>query len=120
MIKKLLLWIPSFILIFVVLLAVLLSVFEFKPEPIQDVPFSSGEKILQKNESYSILSWNIGYAGLGKYSDYFFVLHSALDGKTHNVRTAPRKKVFSQVFFKKLAKLSYHSFYHRFNIYKPP
>jgi len=72
MIKKLLLWIPSFILIFVVLLAVLLSVFEFKPEPIQDVPFSSGEKILQKNESYSILSWNIGYAGLGKYSDYFF------------------------------------------------
>jgi hypothetical protein len=65
MLKNLLLCICSFLLVFLGLLVILLSVFEFKPEPIQEVHFSSGEKILQKNESYSILSWYIGYAGLG-------------------------------------------------------
>ena len=38
-----------------------------------------------------------------KHGFYFFMIICALIGRTYNVRTNPRSKVFSQVFFKKFA-----------------
>ena len=40
-----------------------------------------------------------------KQGFYFFMMICALIGRTYTVRTNPRPKVFSQVFFKKLARV---------------
>lgn len=50
-----------------------LSIAEYKPEPVMPLEITrnaDGGKI-QLNEDLDVLSWNIGYAGLGKGSDFF-------------------------------------------------
>ncbi len=50
-----------------------LSIVEYKPDPVMELEItrtSDGSKI-QPNEDLNVLLWNIGYAGLGKASDFF-------------------------------------------------
>ena len=68
------------ILILIVVLAVggllgWLSATEFKPAPVEALDFltSAGDagNTLQTGQNLKVLSWNIGYAGLGAESDFF-------------------------------------------------
>ena len=67
--------IPACILILLILfglsLIIFLSVTEYKPKDIEDLPFTSGQNQLEINKKHSLLTWNIGYSGLGKYEDFF-------------------------------------------------
>jgi endonuclease/exonuclease/phosphatase family metal-dependent hydrolase len=58
-------------LLFTTLLGVLL-LFEWRPEPLMETPVM-GRAVPpeQPPNSLSLLSWNIGYAGLGKEADFF-------------------------------------------------
>ena len=74
--RKHLFWIiPSAVIVaavlFVVLLFLFLTVVEYRPKPVEDVPFTSKNEMLIPGQSYSIMSWNIGYSGLGKNEDFF-------------------------------------------------
>ena len=72
-----------------------LSIAEFRPKPVEDAMFSSpihsveGRK-LSKDEELSLLSWNIGYSGLGKNEDFF------LDG---GKKVRPESKKVVQKYF---------------------
>ena len=73
--KKLFVIIPAVIVgipvLAVLLLFVFLTLVEYRPKPVEAVPFTSGSQKIEKNTQISILSWNIGYAGLGKDEDFF-------------------------------------------------
>lgn len=73
--KKLFVIIPAVIVgipvLAVLLLFVFLTLVEYRPKPVEAVPFTSGSHKIEKNTQISILSWNIGYAGLGKDEDFF-------------------------------------------------
>ena len=74
--KKVLKALLTIILVVVVLAVILfawLSISEFKPDPVMDVnPVSAADSAAVKTgEPISVLSWNIGYAGLGEKSDFF-------------------------------------------------
>ena len=55
----------------VVLFFLFLTIVEYRPKPIEDVPYTSGNEMLVRGKPVSIMSWNIGYAGLGKDEDFF-------------------------------------------------
>ena len=68
------------LLLLVIVLAVggllgFLTVTEFKPAPVEPLGFfgQAAEELpaLQEGQSLRVLSWNIGYAGLGAASDFF-------------------------------------------------
>lgn len=59
------------VIIFALLFILFLTIAEYRPKPVEEVPFTSGKEMLLKGKSYSIMSWNIGYAGLGKDEDFF-------------------------------------------------
>ena len=59
------------ILLFAILFILFLTIVEYRPKQIQTTPFTSGRDMLQKGKAASILTWNIGYAGLGKDEDFF-------------------------------------------------
>ena len=67
-----------------------LSVTEFKPGDVMDVKVEANSEISGVSpfldEEFSVISWNIGYAGLGKGSDFF------MDGGT-NVASADQDTV---------------------------
>lgn len=67
--------IPAAVIVGIGLLVLLfflfLTIVEYRPKPVEEVPFTSGNEMLSKGETYSILSWNLGYAGLGKDEDFF-------------------------------------------------
>ncbi len=74
--KKLLKVLLCVVLIVVVLAAALitwLSVTEYKPDPVMNLEITSktGSNKIKPDEDLNVLSWNIGYAGLGKDSDFF-------------------------------------------------
>ena len=73
--RKLYLIIPCCVIGAVILFAALfilfLTIVEYRPKPVQAVDFTSGKKMLLHGKPFSILSWNIGYAGLGKDEDFF-------------------------------------------------
>ncbi len=52
-----------------------LTATEYKPEAVENIDAAAPEgfaaKALSPGDSVSVLSWNIGYAGLGKGSDFF-------------------------------------------------
>ena len=50
-----------------------LTATEFKPEPVEEVPVSLVGDVdtLKPGETIDVLSWNVGYAGLGAGSDFF-------------------------------------------------
>ena len=59
--------------VIIIILAVLLfyTVREYRPAAIEKVEASSGSKTLQQGSTFTIASWNTGYAGLGKEEDFF-------------------------------------------------
>ena len=64
------------ILVLVVAIGALLGVLtltEYKPEAVEalEVPNPPGGGILREGQTLELLSWNIGYGGLGKDSDFF-------------------------------------------------
>lgn len=74
--KRRLFWIiPAALIGAVVLLFALfiltLSIIEYRPKPIEEVPFTSEKGMLLRETPFSIMSWNIGFAGLGKDEDFF-------------------------------------------------
>ena len=88
MAKKLLktvLVILGIILLAAAALILWLSVTEFKPGDVMDVKVEANSEVSGLSpfldEEFSVISWNIGYAGLGKGSDFF------MDGGT-NVSSA--------------------------------
>ncbi len=67
------------ILVLVVLFALggllgYLTATEYQPEATEQMrlePYNASAPVLSAEGEISVLSWNIGYAGLGKYSDFF-------------------------------------------------
>lgn len=51
----------------------IMSAMDYRPEPVEFVSISgTAQPFPDSARSFSFLSWNIGYAGLGKESDFFF------------------------------------------------
>lgn len=51
----------------------LMSAMDYRPDPVEFVAISGTSKPFPDSaRSFTFLSWNIGYAGLGKESDFFF------------------------------------------------
>ena len=77
-------------MIFAIGLIAWLSIKEYKPEPTLPLEIKksadSGSRKLCSKEDLTVLSWNIGYAGLGKDSDFF------MDGGK-DVKSADRETV---------------------------
>ena len=77
MVKKLLLSVAIVLGVVVVLLVGLiafLTITEYKPAPIEDatIHFTSSEaEAVETDEEFTLYTWNIGYGGLGKDSDFF-------------------------------------------------
>ncbi len=69
-------------------LVLVLTVTEFRPAPVEELALSSAERqpSLEPGQSLTLLSWNIGYGGLGAESDFF------MDGGTQ-VRAADEQTV---------------------------
>ena len=70
-----------------------LSIAEYKPEAVEELNFTTrGENSpsLPQGESVTVLSWNIGYAGLGSNADFF------MDGG-ENVKSSDRDRVESNL-----------------------
>ena len=60
-----------FLLGFLILLSYL-WIKEYRPEKVENVKVQGfGEKIPEIGEKYKIITWNIGYAGLDKDTDFF-------------------------------------------------
>lgn len=85
MAKKLLktvLVILGIILLAAAALILWLSVTEFKPGDVMDVKVEANSEVSGLSpfldEEFSVISWNIGYAGLGKGSDFYGRRHECL------------------------------------------
>ena len=53
-------------------LVIFLMITEFKPKDVEEVAISgSNDKKVELDKEYNILSWNIGYGGLDKDTDFF-------------------------------------------------
>ncbi len=78
----------SKILIVILIIAVLfvgtLTVFEYRPEDLEDVEIMNNqEEVIQLDQIYQIMTFNIGYAGLGKDED--FVMDGGEKGRADSV-----------------------------------
>jgi len=73
--RKLFLIIPAAVIGAVILFAILfvlfLTIVEYRPKPVEELPFTSSNEMLLTKKPYSLMTWNIGYAGLGKDEDFF-------------------------------------------------
>ena len=70
-----------------------LSIAEYKPEAVEELELSAqveNAPSLPQGESVTVLSWNIGYAGLGSNADFF------MDGG-ENVKSSDRARVESNL-----------------------
>ena len=59
------------VILFAILFILFLTIVEYRPKQIEDVPYTTDTDMLLREKPYSIMSWNIGYAGLGKDEDFF-------------------------------------------------
>lgn len=61
------------LLLLAVCFVLFLTVKEYKPAPVEELTLSAAaeQPLLQPGQSLDILSWNIGYGGLGAESDFF-------------------------------------------------
>ncbi|MFV0364042.1 MAG: endonuclease/exonuclease/phosphatase family protein [Suipraeoptans sp.] len=59
------------ILVFIIGVLVYLAVTEYKPEDEEILENIKGEKAVSIDDTYTIMSYNIGYAGLGENEDFF-------------------------------------------------
>ena len=73
--KKLFLIIPACVagglVLCVVLFFLFLTIVEYRPKPVEEVPYTSGNGMLIRGKPASIMTWNIGFSGLGKDEDFF-------------------------------------------------
>lgn len=60
----------ALIALFAVLL-IFLSVTEYRPADREAVEFTSGSRTIDGGEELTVVSWNIGYSGLGKEEEFF-------------------------------------------------
>ena len=70
-----------------------LSIAEYKPAAVEELNFTARDEsapALPQGESLTVLSWNIGYAGLGSNADFF------MDGG-ENVKSSDRVRVESNL-----------------------
>ena len=70
-----------------------LSIAEYKPEAVEELALTTRDEnspSLPQGESVTVLSWNIGYAGLGSNADFF------MDGG-ENVKSSDRARVESNL-----------------------
>lgn len=70
-----------------------LSIAEYKPEAVEELALTTRDEnspSLPQGESVTVLSWNIGYAGLGSNADFF------MDGG-ENVKSSDRERVESNL-----------------------
>ena len=70
-----------------------LSIAEYRPEAVEELNFTARDEsapALPQGESLTVLSWNIGYAGLGSNADFF------MDGG-ENVKSSDRVRVESNL-----------------------
>ena len=66
--------IVGLIVLLLVGLVVFLTVTEYKPAPVEDASLSFMEQdseAVELDEEFTLYTWNIGYGGLGKESDFF-------------------------------------------------
>lgn len=92
----------------VVLLFLFLTIVEYRPKPIEDVPFTSEKGMLLRETPVSIMSWNLGFAGLGKDEDFFMdggkkslpdskaVVENYFSGIKETIGTYPADILFAQ------------------------
>ena len=68
---KILLIVLAVLLAAVVLLFAWLTITEYRPDPVTELDVVSSEEgsLIPSDRELSIMSWNIGYAGLGEDSD---------------------------------------------------
>ena len=88
---KVLLWLVLTLAALLCALVLFLTVTEFRPAPVEELEITaaeSGSLKIRAGEDLSLISWNIGYAGLGADSDFF------MDGG-QNVKSANEAKVES-------------------------
>ena len=85
---KILLIVLAVLLAAVVLLFAWLTITEYRPDPVTELDVVSSEEgpLIPSDRELSIMSWNIGYAGLGEDSDFF------MDGGT-GVQSADKEQV---------------------------
>lgn len=85
---KILLIVLAVLLAAVVLLFAWLTITEYRPDPVTELDVVSSEEgsLIPSDRELSIMSWNIGYAGLGEDSDFF------MDGGT-SVQSADKEQV---------------------------
>ena len=110
--RKLIFIIPAAVIGAVILFAILfilfLTIVEYRPKQKEDVPFSTGNEMLLQGKPYTLMSWNIGYAGLGKDEDFFMdggkkvrpdsekVVEKYFNGIKHTIGTHPADIIFIQ------------------------
>ena len=74
-VSKILLIIIGVIVLLVAGFVLWLSINEFNPEPVSDVDIEANSRIGElspyEGQEISLISWNIGYGGLGKNADFF-------------------------------------------------
>lgn len=86
---KILLYVFLVIVILACALILWLTVTEYRPAPVEDLEIKTaegGSLSIKSGQELEILSWNIGYAGLGESSDFF------MDGGK-DVKSADRTQV---------------------------
>lgn len=86
---RVILYIIGILILIVALLLAWLSIAEYRPEPVEKEDIVSGttaDLTLTPGSTFSVTTWNIGYAGLGAGSDFF------MDGGT-NVKSADEDQV---------------------------
>ena len=70
---KLILYLAGLLIILLAVFLLVISVRDYQPPP-EEVLFRSGdnEPVIDTNKVYNIMTWNIGYGGLGKDMDFFY------------------------------------------------
>ncbi len=71
MIMKLVLWVIVIVVIAIALFLLYITITDFKPAP-KEIIYQNNNCDLIKQESFSLIAWNIGYAGLGAEMDFFY------------------------------------------------
>jgi len=68
---KIILWIVFALVLFVAGFLIYSTITDFQPKLIEKLEIS-GKKLPPDTSVFSVLSWNIGYCGMGKEQDFFF------------------------------------------------
>lgn len=84
---KILLCLLGLILVFVIGFILVLTITEYRPKDTEELSLEGkSSKTLHEGESFHIMTWNIGYCGLGETADFF------MDGG-ENVRSGDKTTV---------------------------